>query len=203
MTLILVTAPASANPAVTLEELKAYLAIDPLVTDDDDLLKHNIAAITATLDGPRGLLNRALINQSWKLELDEFPTGTNDKIELPLPPTQSITSVKYDDSDGNEQTLVADTDYYITKLGATTEQTQIHPIDGWPAARDRAGAVRVEFVAGYGDNDSDIPADTKLLIKAVSAEFFERREYSNVGNIVNVMPAMEGLIARAKFWSLP
>src|ERR671912_2041068 len=105
MGLSLITPPV-AEP-VRLAEVKADLRIDH--TDDDVRLQRHITEARQSIDGPRTWLVRSLMPQTWELVLDGYPTS---EIRLPTAPVASITSVKYDDSLGIEQTIPVD-DYYL------------------------------------------------------------------------------------------
>src|SRR5262245_7038895 len=174
MALTLVTAPA-VTP-LTLAEVKKHLRVSS--SDQDDLITIYLKAATDYLDGEHGFLGRALVTQTWLLTIDEFPTA---EIKLPLPPLQSVTSVKYDDSAGVEQT-VASTDYYVD---TASEPGWVVPLANvsWPTTLDAINAVRIEYVAGYPADSSsppDLAANVPFNIKAglmlMIAELFERRE---------------------------
>src|SRR4051812_14255213 len=118
----LVTAP-NTEP-VTLAEAKTHLRVT--AADDDTY-------ITALIKGARQhcevVLNRALLQQDWDLFFDCFP----DVIRVPMPPLQSITSVKYIDLSGTLQTLDP-TGYAVDK---NFEPGRIKPAYGtsWPSIR--------------------------------------------------------------------
>lgn len=98
-------------------------------------------------------LERALISQTLELALDAF---TAAPVDLPRAPVQSITSVKYTDTAGVEQT-VSDADYVLDDYGDNHRLLLAHDA-AWPAARDQANAVRIRYVAGYGATGAAVPA---------------------------------------------
>lgn len=100
---IKVITPAAELP-VTLAEVKAFANVS--INDDDTLLTSLLTAATAKTENRTGT---RLITQTLELYLDSFP-GTGGEIFLPGP-VQSITSVKYIDADGTEQTMDS-ADYY-------------------------------------------------------------------------------------------
>lgn len=153
MRLRLITAPA--GEVVSSAEAKAHLRVDNI--DDDALIIAYLTAARAHLDGRDGILGRALLTQTWELVLDAFPVAA---ISLPLPPLQSITSIKYQDSSNVEQTLDA-SDYVVD---ATSEPARVHPVNAWPSTYVTPNAVTVRFVAGYG-NASAVPEPIKTAIK--------------------------------------
>lgn len=153
MRLRLITAPAS--EVVTSAEAKAHLRVES--TDDDALIIAYLTAARAHMDGRDGILGRALMTQTWELVLDAFPTAA---ISLPLPPLQSITSIKYQDSSNVEQTLDA-ADYVVD---TTSESSRVYPVTSWPSTYSTPNAVTIRFVAGYG-NASAVPEPIKTAIK--------------------------------------
>jgi uncharacterized phiE125 gp8 family phage protein len=173
MMLALVTAPI-VDP-VSLTELKAHLNLDDvnLAGGDNDLLKIYLDAALAMVDGRAGELQRALITQTWDLRLDCFPSGAGS-IELPLAPVQSVTSVTYVDSDGDSQTVSS---YQVVGIG-THDLSDVAPAFAatWPSTRAELEAVVVRFVAGYGDEPSDVPARIRRAILLRAAGMYAERE---------------------------
>jgi len=128
-------------------------------TDFDTLFTRLIAESTGEAESETG---RALYTQTLELQLDKWPYDAHmpvmerSAIIVPRPPIQSITSVKYDDSDGVEQTLVSGTDYDVQ---IADPRTRITPCEGttWPATASNPGCIRVRYVAGYGTETADNP----------------------------------------------
>jgi uncharacterized phiE125 gp8 family phage protein len=191
-----ITAPA-VSP-LTLQQVKDHLRVDN--SDTDSIIQLYLDAATSYVDGEFGYLGRALVTQTWELTIDAFPCH---EIRLPLPPTQSVTSIKYDDADGNEQTLVASTDYYVD---TSSEPSWIVPaLSGWPASGavfEGISAVRVRFVAGFDpttDSPPDLRANVPTAIKQAMllliGQFHEHREESIVGLTTMRLPfASENLL---------
>lgn len=146
----------AADPIVSLEDMKAHLRVDH--ADDDTLIEGLIKAATSYFDGWSGILGRALIAQTWELTIDRFPPC---EMKLPLGPLMSVTSVKYDDADGIERILDAEA-YDIDKA---SEPGWVLPVNGWPATASAINAVRVRFVAGFGEQATDAPEAIRLAIK--------------------------------------
>lgn len=178
----LVSAPAT--EPITLAEAKAHLRVDD--TAEDDLILNLIAAYRSHVDGKDGVLNRALITQTWDLYLDRFPYCGSQAIQIPLPPLQSITSVKYYDTDAVLQTMSSG-DYF---LDSVSEPAQLHPAYNmsWPTALDRVNSVIVRFVAGYGSAETDVPQAIRQAGLLVLGHWYANRESVSVGNAVAEMP---------------
>lgn len=109
---------------------------------------------------------RAIINRTYRVTLDAFP----DAIRLPASPVASITSVKYLDLAGVEQTLDP-ADYIVDSV---SEPGYIVPAPGvtWPSTLERINAVNVVCVCGYGADDTTTPPAFKGYLLAKVQEYF-------------------------------
>lgn len=183
MAIRLITAPA-AEP-VTLSEAKAHLRVDH--TEEDALIS---ALIQASRIYCEQFTARAFITQTWELVLDTFPTS---EIQIPLPPLQSVTSVKYDGGDGVEVTLA--TDQY--EVDTVNQPGWIVPVTtGWPTSVwEGINSVRVRYVAGYDpgtDSPIDLAANVPQSLKAAMllyiGQLYDQREDIVVGTVVNRVP---------------
>jgi len=184
MALTLVTAP-TVEP-VTVADIKSHLRID--TTDEDTLIEDYI---TAAREYCERYQNRAYITQTWNLTLNDFPDG--DEIEIPLPPLQSITSIKYYGTDDTEYTL--STDDYMVDTDSEVGRVVLKYAKTWPSITLRpANAVVIQFVAGYGDADTDVPERIKQAIKLLVGHLYENREATSIRSIVNVPFAVESLL---------
>lgn len=181
--LSLYTAPA-AEP-VTLEEVRIYLRIDS--TEEEALLA---ALIVAARNAAETITRRALITQTWDYCLDAFPIWT---LAIPMAPLQSITSIKYVDDSGVEQTL-APADYRVDSVSAPA---RIQPAYGkeWPTPREVSNAVTVRFVAGHG-TAAQVPECIKTWIKMRVASLYEQREQFVIGQPIQALPHpfLDGLL---------
>lgn len=187
MSLKIITKPAS--EPIDLATAKAHLRVD--VTDDDTLITGLIAAAR---QGAEHLTGRALMQQTWELALDEF----EDSISLVKAPYVSISSFKYTDTNGVEQTLTS-SDYIVNDY---KEPARISPAYGtsWPSTRDQENAVRIRFVAGYADAAS-VPQEIKQWMLLRIGVMYENREAVNVGNIVTEIPYVDRLLDAYRIWS--
>lgn len=156
----LITAPTVA--VLTADEARAILGLG--ATDPSDVLfEAMIGAVVGTLDAATGWLGRALALQTWEYRLDEFPAD-DCAIRLPYPPLVTLTSIKYDDSAGDEVTLDDEYDFNVIGLGGHNRASVENVHDGtWPTSRGDTGSVRIRYVCGYA------PADMPPAIKAAVA----------------------------------
>jgi uncharacterized phiE125 gp8 family phage protein len=170
---------------VTLDEAKAHLRV---VDDDDDTL---IAAyIEAATQATEAFLGRALVDQTWDLYLDAFPSTDEFQIKIPKPPLIEVTQIAYDDTAGDEQ-IIPSGQYYVDSV---SEFAWVVPsgVASWPATIDAINAVRVRFRAGYLDTNSPpgnaVPGDIKSAVLLTIGNFYEQREGQVVGTIANKLP---------------
>lgn len=133
-------------------------------THDSHLLRLARAAVGDVERATR----RALITQTWVLTLDEFP----DEIEIPRPPLQSL-SIQYVNDAGSTVTLA--TSEYQIEYG-TPACVEPGYAKAWPATRPETNnAVQVTFVAGFGDNPSDVPSEYQnVILELIAFRFFNR-----------------------------
>lgn len=159
MDIVLSTPPDEADVLnlVSVADLKVNERISH-TQHDATLLPDSIKAAYAFLDGRYGWLNRSILTQSWTMWFPRFQQVT----ELKYGPVQSVTSVKYFDADGVEQTLSA-TAYEVT-TGDVTGHVYKKSDTIWPVIDTRQRAVSVEYVAGFGDA-ADIPFPVKQNLK--------------------------------------
>lgn len=186
MRVVVVTPP---DPFIDLDQAKSHLRVDG--TDDDALIEAYIAAACGHIDGPHTWFGRAVGEQTLRATFSEFES---DLLELPAPPLLTITSIKYDDIDGVEQTVSSslytlDPDGALLAYGGT-----------WPTARDRAGSIRVVYTAGYEAIPAPIQAAALLMI----GDLYQNRE-TTVPGAVNAVPmsaTVENLLSPFRIWTV-
>jgi len=184
------TTPASTYP-VTLAEAKLHCRVD--ASDDDALITVLITAATEMAEQATG---RAIMPQTWELTLDAFP----DAFELTRIPVASVTSLKYWDTDGVQQTL--GTMLYELSTASDFSAATVAPVYGgtWPATRDQANAVALRYVAGWPDA-ATVPDSIKAWIKLQVGAMYEHREAEGAVQTYALGYA-DRLLDRYKVWSL-
>jgi len=175
-------APA-AEPVLT-ADAKEHLRVE--ITTDDDYIDTLVASAR---DFVEDHLQRKLITQTLDMTLDRFPPslsfvslhhnhhhhdhalGHDPSIYLPRSPVQSITSIKYIDDAGVEQTLAVGK----FKLDTKSLVARVVPAFGeeWPTTRAEINAVTVKFVVGYGAAGADVPAAIIHAIKLLVGTFYD------------------------------
>ena len=178
MGLELITAPE--EYPVTLEEAKLHCAVDTDITELDTHFSDIwIPAATQQAEQRTG---RKLITQTWKVTREAFPASA---ISLPYPKLQAVNSIKYLDPDGVLQTMDP-ADYQVV----TDELIGfVMPAYGksWPGTRCYPGAVRIEFVSGFGAATA-VPQSIKNWMLMALGTWYSNREGVVTGTIVSDLP---------------
>jgi uncharacterized phiE125 gp8 family phage protein len=140
---------------------------------------------------------RALIQQTWDLFIDGgFPISG---IVLPFPPVSSVTSVKYTDEDGNQQTWASSE--YTVDTNSEPARIVLAYDKTYPAVRNVIANVEVRFVAGYGTARADVPNPINRALKSILTHLYENRSEVVVGTVVNRVPqASRYLLTPYKQW---
>lgn len=159
--------------ALTLAEVKEHLRI---VDNDDD------AWVTAMIPVVRKVtenhLRATIMAATWEYKLDCFAP----EILLPMAPVDSITSIKYIDDDGIEQTLAV-AEYQFDNKGRLKPAYD----KSWPSTRRQLGAVTVTYVAGV-TTAAEVDQDIKLAMKLWIGHYDLNREnvaFTQVSEIPN------------------
>jgi uncharacterized phiE125 gp8 family phage protein len=171
MALTRVIAPT--DEPLTLDEVREHLRI--VGTDQDNYLARLIAAARSRAER---ITKRALITQTWRVTLDEFP----EWFDIPKAPLQSVLTINYLDGDGATVALydssspqVGIADFVIDTQSDPARVLLAYGIT-WPAPVVQANAVSLTFEAGYGDHAEDVPEDLRLAMLLMIGHWFEHRE---------------------------
>lgn len=138
----LVTAPT--QEPIELAEAKRQLRVEESVTVEDDLIGALVRLARRAAERHTG---RAILTQTWRVKYDAFPC----EIIVPFPPTASISSISYVDTNGDSQTLSSAVYQTALPSGPSSSYARIRPAyqQVWPQTRSQMEAVTVQFVAGW------------------------------------------------------
>lgn len=159
------------EPAIRAVEFEDAVKQVELPDDDTTHTRHLERAISAAIADAERHTRRAFITQTWRLSLSCFPS---QRIYLPRPPLQSVTSITYVDANGTTQTLSSSL-YQVSTDGSPGF---VEPAFGqsWPSVRSETiEAVKITYVAGFGDDAENIPAQYQNLIHELVAFRFMNR----------------------------
>ncbi len=148
--------------------------------------------ITAARQYVERFTHRALITQTWDLQLDGFPlTWSTVQIDarqvdggaiwVPKPPLVSVTSVSYVDTNGVTQ-VWAPTNYTVdAPQGETARMGRVVPAWSiyYPVTRTVPNAATVRFVAGYG-SAAAVPSAMKSAMKLLIGNWYLNREAGEI-----------------------
>lgn len=162
MTPLALTPPA-VEP-VSLTEAKDFLRI--VSNDEDELLGTLITAARLMIEAAAG---RLLIEQGWRIVLDDWPQG--GEIRLPLSPVRSLTAARVHPATGPAETvapsslmLVEGSDPPLIAIAA--------PV---PAPGRAHAAIEIDLVAGFGATRETVPAPLRQAVLRLACRWFEHR----------------------------
>ncbi len=178
MGLTIVT-PAASLP-VSLSDLAPELASYSQSVANDAVLTQKLYEAVAWLESKTC---RCFIQSTWKQSFDNWPRfsllGCNE-FKINLQPLSSISSVKYYDVNGAQQTVVASN--YWVDTSSLPPRIVFKNSFAWPTVEiGRPSAVEVVFVAGY-ENAATVPYIAKLAIKKLAAYWYEKPEAATVAD---------------------
>ncbi len=178
--------------AVSTADAKEHLAV--LHSDHDTLIA---SLVTYATELVQNMASIQIPQKTLRVTLKAFPV---DEIVLPRPPVQSITSVKYYDSDNTLQTWATDqweSDLYADSPWVPTlSNTRIRPVSGvtWPTVYTRQTPVQVDYVAGW-KTAATVPGPLLQAIKIITGDLYENREDIVVGRGATNLHMIEKLVS--------
>jgi uncharacterized phiE125 gp8 family phage protein len=221
MTSFTLTVPPAVEP-VALADVKQHARID---SSADDTLVTSL--ITAARQWVEQYTNRAIINQTWQMAFDLWPTVAEDWwdglrdgpvtnpgrvgfICLPRPPLVSVNSVTYFDN-ADTGTVWPSSNYFVDtvrqpgrlalRMGAT-----------WPQPTRLTNGIVIEYIAGYGGSAASVPETIKTAIRQLVTHWYEHRGEASLNtggrgmttayNAVNVPMVIQALLDPYRIRSL-
>jgi uncharacterized phiE125 gp8 family phage protein len=147
--------------------------------EEDGYLTDLVEAAVALVDA-RGMLGRAMINQTWA---EYFPNAPGE-VRLSMTPFVSLTSVKYLDDAGVYQTATLG-NFETYRSG---DYVFLRPKEGseWPEADIRKDAYEITYLAGFGATAADVPAGLRHALKLIVGHWYQNREAA--GAMVHEFP---------------
>ena len=165
--MILTTITGPAELAVSVDEAKGHSYISG--TDDDLMIERMLGTAISLVET---LAGAALVTQTLEARWVMWPE--QEYLLLPRYPLVSVSSVKYTDSAGTEQTWSSDN--YIVDVYSQPGRIWLGYGAGWPSATLRPGpSIAVRYVAGFGAAD-DVPDALKSAVLLYFGDLYEHRE---------------------------
>ena len=173
----LVTAPVAA--AISLGDAKAHLRITS--TAENDIISRIVSAATGYVESALG---RSLISTTWRERFERFPVSGMLSVPLQRCPLASVTTIKYYDTDGTQQTWSSD-EYHVFTPRETIGSVRLGADYTWPNTETaRPYPIEVEYIAGYGDAATAIPAEL-LVAVYLTVDHWYRYRGAFIGQTVN------------------
>lgn len=157
---------------VTVSEAKIHERIDTEDVGDEESIETLLEAATRMAEE---FTRRAFITQGWIYQTTCF----GPIVELPRPRLQEVAEVTY--TDWNNNTTIIDEDTYFTNSvyepGRLIFKDGSFPF-GWGLGwgYGAGGFLSVEYIAGYGDEEFDVPWQIKEGILQIFGHLYENRE---------------------------
>ena len=165
-----------AEEPVSLVEAKAFLKVDDAA--EDGLITTLIGAARLHVEGVTG---RALLAQSWRVVLDDWPGDR--QVKLPVTPFMPVTKITAYDVAG------AGHDIPLAQFLREPDRLLLPvTVSGMPVLRERQG-IEVDYVAGFGTEPDDVPADILQALLALVGYWHEHRDAVIVAGSGAIVPS--------------
>lgn len=180
---------------VTVAEFKEWAGVYYSPAENEAKITSLLTAATKSLENETG---RAFITQEWKAVLDRFPRGRT--IELGRSPLQieggspvaPLTTVKYVDVDGVQQTLPAE--YYTVDAVSEPGRIVLNPGYCWSQTKCVANAVEITYTAGW-PTANEVPDGIKTLVKFLTNVWYDNPLPLSDKNMLPIPRTLEHLVA--------
>ncbi len=151
--------------------------IDGYTAGTADSIDRDIAAVVEGLDGPGGVLGRALGPQTLELVASRWcDIAKCGVVRLPYPPLIGEIVVTYLDTEGVSQTFASS--HYRTNETSILLKVG----ESWPSIQSAPDAIRIRYRAGYdGDVNPDVPS--RVLSAVIMMVNDLRRSGSDRGSL--------------------
>ena len=161
---------------LTTAEIKSHLKVD---TTADDTLIDNLR--DAATNSAQEYTNRFFTTTT----LTQYADKWSEISELYKSPLQSISHIKYYDTNNVLQTLAASV--YISDSSAMPPRIALAPDQTYPDLADRIAAIRVEYIVGVTTADL-VDKAIKQAVLLTIGHWYQNREAVVVGRIATELP---------------
>jgi uncharacterized phiE125 gp8 family phage protein len=155
-------------------------------------------AIQTAREDVEDTTRRALLTQTWYYYLDQFPS--RNYIVIPFGNLQSVTSIKYKDSDGTETTMTVTTDYLVETNGEGCGRLVLPYGVSWPSVTlYPSNPITIELVCGW-TAAALLPKKITAAVKMICANLYANRGEQVIGQTVSEDKTAERLLASYRLW---
>ncbi len=156
--------------AISAAEVKNYSKV--ITTADDTLIADLIDAATTYFEE---VCNRQLITATWVWTPERFAR----RLVMPRAPLQSVTTLKYYDSGGTQQTLSSAVYTVVTSVNPGYIVEAVNQT--WPSLQGRPEAIEVTYKAGYGNAAANVPDEVRTCLLQLVDHFYHERSGVAIG----------------------
>lgn len=178
-------------------EFGTSILLNEAETAEDDLLTDIIYTAREHIED---VTRRALLTQTWDYYLDKFPE--EDYFKLPFGNLQSVTHIKYTDSDGDQTTMTVTDEYIVETNGDQCGRIVLPYGETWPSfTAYPSNPIVVRFVCGW-TTAALLPYKIKTAMKLICGDLYANRESQSVGQaqIYFENKTTQRLLASARLW---
>jgi uncharacterized phiE125 gp8 family phage protein len=166
MTLTLITPPAS--PVVSVSDLKSHLRVD--YSDHDQDIEALERAAVGYLDGWRGVLGRALLQQVWRQEFCGWGT-----LELALPDVSAATVTYLDANDAEQPATTAvlrafGAGFVVDADGPNASRIFVNMTCAMPQPQLQTAKTAIKMIVAHWYRNSEAVAATGMESVPMSAD---------------------------------
>jgi uncharacterized phiE125 gp8 family phage protein len=179
-------------------EFGTSVLVNAATTAEDDLLN---SIIMAAREHVEDVTRRQILTATYDYFLQEWPC--DDFIALPLGCLQSVTSVKWKDTDGIETTLTENTDYIVETNGDQYGRIVLPYGGSWPSGTlYPSNPITIRFICGWTAAPL-VPGRIKSAILLICADLYENREgqiVAQTNSVINENKTVDRLLWPMRLW---
>ena len=165
------------TPIFTTAQAKTFLKVD---TDADDTLIDNL--VSAATESCQIYTNQYFIDTV----VTQYSDNWNEVYTLYKSPVDSVTHIKYYDSDDTLQTLSSSN--YIVDKTSKPARIGVSVTGSLPSLADRINAVEVKYTVGYGTASTDVPEGIRTAIILTVGNWYQNRQSVITGRTATELP---------------
>lgn len=161
--------------ALPIAQFKDHLRLGSGFAEDgiqDVILESFLRAALAAVEARTG---KTLLERAFTWTVSEVAHG--DKMSLPVAPVKGVTEMAI--GDGAATFVVIDPAQWF--LVADSQVPQVVAKGGSLPLVSKGGLLRLRFVAGFGPDWSDVPADLQQAVMMLAAHYYEFRHEMGLG----------------------
>ncbi|MFV0368257.1 MAG: head-tail connector protein [Hyphomicrobiaceae bacterium] len=168
---------AGAEP-LSVDEVKAHVRIDG--SSEDALLQSLILTSRLHIEAALGL---ALIAQSWRLVLDQWPK--DGPVKLPISPVRSVSEMRVLAANGTP--TVVDAGSYGLDTSQRPARIMFFGTSRPEPERPFAG-IEIDLMVGFGEKANDVPEPVRQALLLLVAHWYEHRDPIEIGKPTTAVP---------------